>query len=86
VLAEALVPNGSTSNWHIKLRKGVTFHNGKPFGADDVIYTLQTILNPKKPLGGAAVLSPVDVTGAEEDRQLDGRSPRRRRSGASPRS
>ena len=63
MLAEEIVPNGSTSNWHIKLRSGVTFHNGKPFGADDVIYTLQTILNPKKPLGGALVLSPVDVKG-----------------------
>jgi peptide/nickel transport system substrate-binding protein len=66
VLAEALIPNGSTSNWHIKLRNGVTFHNGKPFGADDVIYTLQTILNPKKPLGGAAVLSPLDVKGLKK--------------------
>jgi peptide/nickel transport system substrate-binding protein len=66
VLAEALIPNGSTSNWHIKLRNGVTFHNGKPFGADDVIYTLQTILNPQKPLGGAAVLSPVDVKGLKK--------------------
>src|SRR6201981_3528125 len=66
VLAEAIVPNGSTSNWHIKLRKGVTFHNGKPFGADDVIYTLRTILNPKKPLGGALVLSPVDVNGLKK--------------------
>jgi len=66
VLAEAIVPNGSTSNWHIKLRKGVTFHDGKPFGADDVIYTLRTILNPKKPLGGALVLSPVDVNGLKK--------------------
>jgi peptide/nickel transport system substrate-binding protein len=66
VLAEALIPNGSTSNWHIKLRNGVTFHSGKPLGADDVIYTLQTILNPKKPLGGAAVLSPVDVKGLKK--------------------
>jgi len=66
VLAESILPNGSTSNWHIKLRSGVTFHNGKPFGADDVIYTLQTILNPKAPLGGAAVLSPVDVSGLKK--------------------
>jgi peptide/nickel transport system substrate-binding protein len=66
VLAEELLPNGSTSNWHIKLRSGVTFHDGKPFGADDVIYTLQTILNPKNPLGGAAVLTPVDVNGLKK--------------------
>lgn len=63
ILAEEIVPAGSTSKWHIKLRKGITFHDGKPFGADDVVYTLQTILNPKKPLGGAAVLAPLDVKG-----------------------
>lgn len=61
VLAEEIVPNGSTSNWIIKLRDGVTFHDGKPFGADDVIYTLRTILDQK--LGGALVLAPVDTKG-----------------------
>ena len=66
VLADEIVPKGSTSNWTIRLKKGVTFHNGKPFGADDVIYTLRTILNPKAPLGGALVLSPVKVNGLKK--------------------
>ena len=30
------------------LREGVTFHNGDAFGADDVVYTIQTILNDPK--------------------------------------
>jgi peptide/nickel transport system substrate-binding protein len=63
VLAESITPKGSTSKWIIRCRPGVHFHNGKSFGADDVIYTLRTILNPKKPLGGATVLAPVDVNG-----------------------
>lgn len=66
VLAEEISPKGSTSVWTIRCRPGVTFHNGKPFGADDVIYTLQTILNPKHPLGGATVLTPVDVKGLKK--------------------
>jgi peptide/nickel transport system substrate-binding protein len=66
VLAEEIVPSGSTSEWHVKLRKGVTFHDGKAFGADDVLYTLRTILNPKKPLGGATVLAPVDLKGLKK--------------------
>ena len=66
VLAEEIAPNGSTANWVIRCRPGVTFHNGKPFGADDVIYTLRTILNPKAPLGGALVLSPVDLKGLKK--------------------
>jgi peptide/nickel transport system substrate-binding protein len=63
VLADEIVPNGSTSDWLIKLKKGVSFHSGKAFGADDVLYTLRTILNPKAPLGGAEVLAPVDLKG-----------------------
>lgn len=66
VLAEEIIPHGSTSEWYIKLRKGVTFHDGKAFGADDVLYTLRTILNPKKPLGGAEVLAPVDLKGLKK--------------------
>jgi peptide/nickel transport system substrate-binding protein len=66
VLAEEISPKGSTSNWIIRCRPGVTFHSGKTFGADDVIYTLQTILNPKDPLGGATVLTPVDLKGLKK--------------------
>jgi peptide/nickel transport system substrate-binding protein len=40
VLAEKITPKGSSTSWIIRLRKGITFHDGKPFGADDVIYTL----------------------------------------------
>jgi peptide/nickel transport system substrate-binding protein len=29
--------------WTIKLRKGVTWHDGHPFGADDVKYSIETI-------------------------------------------
>ena len=30
------------------LRHGVTFHNGDPFSADDVVYTINTVLTDKK--------------------------------------
>lgn len=33
--------------WTIKLRKGVTFHDGSPFTADDVVYTLSRHKDPK---------------------------------------
>lgn len=32
--------------WTIKLRSGVHFHNGKPFGADDVVYSLMRHRDP----------------------------------------
>jgi peptide/nickel transport system substrate-binding protein len=46
-LATAWKPNKSSTVWEIDLRKGVTFHNGKPFTADDVIYTLRSMGDPK---------------------------------------
>ncbi len=61
VLAEEISPHGSTSNWVIRLRQGITFHDGKPLTADDVIFTLRRILDGK--LTGSTPLGPVDVKG-----------------------
>lgn len=33
--------------WTIQLRKGVTFHDGSPFGADDVVFSLMRHKDPK---------------------------------------
>jgi peptide/nickel transport system substrate-binding protein len=60
-LAEEITPNSDATEWTVRLRSGVTFHNGKPLTADDVIYTYQLIANPKKPLTGSVLLAPVDV-------------------------
>src|SRR5438128_2728246 len=38
-LGLSLEPNRTATVWQLKLRQGVTFHSGKPFGADDVLYT-----------------------------------------------
>src|SRR5947209_14312721 len=56
VLAEEISPHGSTSAWVIRLRQGITFHDGKPLTADDVIFTLTRILSNK--LTGATPLGP----------------------------
>jgi peptide/nickel transport system substrate-binding protein len=40
-------PNSDSTVWEVKLRPDVTWHDGKPFTADDVIYTLQEMADPK---------------------------------------
>ena len=40
-LAESFEPNSNATEWTFKLRKGVEWHDGSPFTADDVIYTMQ---------------------------------------------
>jgi peptide/nickel transport system substrate-binding protein len=61
VLADEISPHGSTSQWVIRLRPGITFHDGKPLTADDVIFTLTRIITGK--LTGATPLGPIDVKG-----------------------
>jgi peptide/nickel transport system substrate-binding protein len=46
VLATEWEESEDGMSWTFKLREGVTFHNGKPFGVEDVVYTFERILNP----------------------------------------
>jgi peptide/nickel transport system substrate-binding protein len=39
-LAESFEPNGDATEWTFKLRKGVEFHDGSKFSADDVVYSM----------------------------------------------
>ena len=62
-LAQEITPNAKATVWTIRLRKGLTFHNGKPLTADDVIFTFKTFLNPKKPGESAASFQSIDTAG-----------------------
>ncbi|HMK92517.1 MAG TPA: ABC transporter substrate-binding protein [Thermoleophilia bacterium] len=62
-LAESWSPNDTLDVWTVKLRQGVTFNNGQPFEAEDVVTTVNRLLDPKGGSGGAksqwgGVLSP----------------------------
>jgi peptide/nickel transport system substrate-binding protein len=63
VLAEEITPQSSTE-FIIRLRQGVTFHNGKPLTAQDVIYTFRRIKTGAggHPFSGANSLGPMDLT------------------------
>jgi peptide/nickel transport system substrate-binding protein len=60
VLADSIAPaEGSASEWIIRLRPGVTFHNGKEFTSADVLYNFQRIVSNK--FSGAHGLGPIDL-------------------------
>jgi peptide/nickel transport system substrate-binding protein len=46
--------------WTIRVRQGIEFHNGKTLAADDVIYSLRRLIDPKLKLFGGAALSSID--------------------------
>jgi peptide/nickel transport system substrate-binding protein len=47
MLAQSWSHNGDGSVWTFKLRPNVKFHDGKPFTADDVVYTFKQLADPK---------------------------------------
>ena len=47
MLATSWSHNGNGSIWTFNLRPGVTFHNGSPMTAADVVYTFQQLSDPK---------------------------------------
>jgi peptide/nickel transport system substrate-binding protein len=63
-LAEEVTPNSTATEWTIRLRSGVEWHDGKPLTADDVLFTFGRIVNPKQPLEGAPNLAALDLASA----------------------
>ncbi|MDQ0137796.1 peptide/nickel transport system substrate-binding protein [Neorhizobium galegae] len=60
VLAESFTPNADASEWTVKLRSGVKTHDGKAFGADDVIFSVKRILDKSNPTKGSALIKFID--------------------------
>lgn len=58
-LAESWEGSKDAKTWVFKLRKGVEFHNGKPFTAADVVYSLNLHRKPGTPSTAAPMLEPV---------------------------
>ncbi|MFA4964518.1 MAG: ABC transporter substrate-binding protein [Thermoleophilia bacterium] len=56
-MAESIEANADGSVWQCKLKSGLTWHDGKPITADDVVYSFERIVDPKAPKGAAASLS-----------------------------
>ena len=73
VLAESIEPEQGAKAWTIRLKPGITFHNGKPVTADDVLFSLGRIIDPKDPKTGAASIGYIDL---DRSRKLDRRTVR----------
>ncbi len=57
------VTQDNPTQWTVTLKPGIEFNNGKTLDADDVIYSIQRILNPKSGLFGSAGLASIDPNG-----------------------
>ncbi len=67
LLAESYEASPDAKQWRFKLRKGVTFHNGKTVTPDDVIATMQLHLNPDTKSPMSSVLADVERVSKDGD-------------------
>jgi peptide/nickel transport system substrate-binding protein len=60
--AQEISSNKDATVWTIRLRKGMLFHDGREATADDLIFSIKRVVNPKAPGEAANVLKGVQVS------------------------
>jgi peptide/nickel transport system substrate-binding protein len=64
-LAESFESSEGTKKWVFKLRRGVTFHNGKTVTADDVVASMQYHMGENSQSGAKSLLDPIESIQAD---------------------
>ena len=55
-LADEFTPNATADKWTIRLKQGIEFHNGKTLTADDLLFSVKRIVDPKNAATAAGQL------------------------------
>jgi peptide/nickel transport system substrate-binding protein len=65
-LAQRWEPSAGSSVWTFHLVRGAKFHNGREVTADDVVFSIERILDPKTASRGAKALGPIKKVSAKD--------------------
>ena len=60
-LCDRCEPNAAADVWTVRLKQGLEFHNGKTVTADDVLFSIRRLLDPKTGATAAAQLGALDM-------------------------
>ncbi|WP_346768819.1 ABC transporter substrate-binding protein [Crystallibacter degradans] len=71
LLAVSATPSDDALVWTVDLRKGVTFHDGRPLTGRDVAATFKRITDPDDPKTGASSLSVLDEVAVINDHRVE---------------
>lgn len=66
-LATSWTPDETGQRWTVELRQGVTFHNGQPMTADDVVATFQRLVDPDTGSSAVATFDFLSVDGVSKE-------------------
>jgi peptide/nickel transport system substrate-binding protein len=69
-LAESWESSSNATEWIFRLRKGVTFHNGKDFTADDVIFSISRHISEKSESPAKSFLSQISEIKKESNHSV----------------
>src|SRR5262245_48851232 len=69
-LAESFEPSNKAKTWRVALRKGVTFHDGKPLTPDDVIASVRHHMGADSKSAIKSVVSQIENMRADGDSVL----------------
>lgn len=67
MLATSITPNSDATVWTATLRSDVKFSDGRQMTADDVVASIERIIDPEDPKNGAAGLAALDEVVAIDD-------------------
>ena len=70
-LAESWEASADAKTWTFNLRQGVTFHNGKAFGADDVIESLQMHIGEESKSAAKPIVEAITEMKKNNDYQIE---------------
>lgn len=70
-LVEQADTNAGADVWNLKIRQGVTWHDGKPLTADDIVYTIQNAWGSKDNLFNGGLAQIVDFAGVKKTGTLE---------------
>lgn len=62
--------NADATEWTMELRSGVTFHDGTTFGSEDVVYSLERVLDPETDSPARSVISMITKVEAISERAV----------------
>ena len=60
-LCRECTPNATADSWTVRLKQGIEFHNGKTLTADDLLFSIKRLLNPKSGATAAGQLVGIDL-------------------------